>query len=90
MIADRYLERRFREGYSVGFKEGYAEGFKEGYAQGRAEGRYEQCRRLRQILDHPPTELTPEMRDGLARALAELENSPIPAYSGRGYRRPGI
>ena len=73
MIADRYLERRFREGFIVGFKE----------------GRDEQCRRLRQILDYPPTELTPELRDGLTRALAELENSPIPAYSGRGDCRPG-
>lgn len=82
MIADRYLERRFREGFIVGFKEGWAEGY--------AEIRDEQCRRIRQILDHPPTELTPEMRDGLARALAELENAPVPAYSGRGCCRPGI
>ena len=74
MIADRYLERRFREGYIVGFKE----------------GRAKQCRRIRQILDHPSTELAPEMRDGLARALTELENAPIPAYSGRGYCRPSI
>ena len=37
MIADRYLKRRFREGYIVGFKEGYAKGY--------AEGRDEQCRR---------------------------------------------
>ena len=58
MIADRSLERRFREGFMVGFKE----------------GRAEQCRRLRQILDHPPTELTSEMRDGLARALVELSH----------------
>lgn len=78
MIADRYLERRFREGFIVGFKEGYAE------------GRDEQCRSLRQILDHPQTELTPEMRDGLTRALAELENAPIPAYSGHHCGRPGI
>ena len=26
MIADRYLERRFREGYIVGFKEGFKKG----------------------------------------------------------------
>ena len=84
MIADRSLERRFREGFIVGFKEGYAEGFKEGYVQGRTDGRAEQCRRLRQFLDHPPAELTPEMRAGLTRALAELENAPIPAYNGRG------
>ena len=102
MIADRYLERRFREGFIVGFKEGYAEGFKEGYTEGiresyaeqfkkgYAEGRAEQCRRIRQILDHTPTELTPEMRDGLARALAEMENAPIPAYSGHHCGRPGI
>ena len=82
MIADRYLERRLREGFIVGFKEGWAEGY--------AEGRAEQCRRLRQILVHPPTELTPEMRDGLARALAERENAPIPADNGRGGCRPGI
>ena len=82
MIADRYLERRFREGYNVGFKEGYAKGY--------AEGRAEHCRRLRQILDHSPAELTPELRDGLTRALAERENAPIPAYSGRRCRRPGI
>ena len=74
MIADRYRERRFREGFMVGFKE----------------GRAEQCRRLRQILDHPPTELTPEMRDRLTRALSELENAPIPAYSGHSCRHPGI
>ena len=43
MIADRYLERRFREGFIVGFKEGWAEGWAE------------QCRRIRQILDYPPT-----------------------------------
>ena len=77
MIADRSLERRFREGFIVGFKEGLAE------------GRAEQCRRIRRILDHPPAELTPELRDGLARALAELENAPIPSYSGRGRCRPG-
>ena len=82
MIADRYLERRFREGFIVGFKEGWARGY--------AEGRDEQCRRIRRILDHPPAELTPELRDGLARALAERENAPIPAYSGHGGCRPGI
>ncbi len=70
MIADRYLERRFREGYAVGFKEGYAAGW--------AAGKAEICQRIRQILDHPPTELTPEMRDGLTRALAELEKAPVP------------
>ena len=74
MIADRSLERCFREGFIVGFKE----------------GRDEQCRRIRQILDHPPTGLTPKMRDGLARALAELENAPILAYSGHRCCRPGI
>ena len=89
MIADRSLERRFRDGFTVGFKEGLAEGFKEGYAQGRTDGLAEQCRSLRQILDHPPAELPPELRDGLARALAERENAPIPAYSGRGCCRPG-
>ena len=73
MIADRYLGRRFREGFLVRFKE----------------GRAEQCRRIRQILDHPPAELTPEMRDGLTRALAERENAPIPAYSGHRCCRPG-
>ena len=78
MIADRYLERRFREGFMVWFKEGYAE------------GRAEQCRRIRQILDHPPTGLTPEMRDGLACALSELENAPVPAYRGHSCRHPGI
>ena len=70
MIADRYLERRFREGYSVGFKEGYAEGKAEIY------------QRIRQILAYPPTELTPEMRDGLTRALAELEKAPVPSNGG--------
>ena len=74
MIADRYLERRFREGFIVGFKE----------------GRAEQCRRIRQILDHPPAELTPEMRDGLTRALTELGNAPIPTYNGHHYCRPSI
>ena len=74
MIADRSLERRFREGFIVGFKE----------------GRDEQCRRIRQIIDHPPTGLTPEMRDGLTRALVERENAPIPAYSGHSCGRPGI
>ena len=82
MIADRYRERRFREGFIVGFKEGRVEGYDE--------GRAEQCRRLRQILDPPPTERTPEMRDGLLRALAELESAPIPAYNGHGCCRPGI
>lgn len=77
MIADRYLERRFREGYSVGFKKGYAE------------GKAEICQRIRQILDHPPTELTPETRAGLTRALAELEKAPVPDHSGYGRRRPG-
>ena len=76
MIADRYLERRFREGYSVGFKEGYAE------------GKAEICQRIRQILDHPPTELTPETRAGLTRVLAELEKAPIPDNIGYGRRRP--
>lgn len=85
MIADRYLERRFREGYAVGFKEGYKEEFKKGYAEGKAEI----CQRIRQILDHPPTELTPETRDGLTRALAELEKAPVPDHIGYGRRRPG-
>lgn len=80
MIADRYLERRFREGYLVGFKEGYAAGW--------AEGRAEICQRIRQILDHPPTELTPETRDGLTRALAELEKAPVPGNSR--CCRPGV
>lgn len=74
MIADRYLERRFREGYIVGFKEGYAAGY--------AEGKAEICQRIRQILDHPPTELTPETRAGLTRALAELEKAPVPSNGG--------
>ena len=83
MIADRSRKRRFREGFIVGFKEGWAEGW--------AELRAEQCRRrIRQILDHPPTALTPEMRYGLAQAFAEPENAPIPAHSGRGYRRPNV
>ena len=81
MIADRYLERRFREGYAVGFKEGYAAGW--------AEGKAEICQRIRQILDHPPTELTPETRAGLTRALAELENAPVPDNIGYGRRRLG-
>ena len=81
MIADRYLERRFREGYIVGFKEGYATGW--------AEGKAEICQRIRQILDHPPTELTPETREGLTRALAELEKAPVPDNIGYGRRRPG-
>ena len=66
MIADRYLERRFREGYAAGW----------------AEGKAEICQRIRQILDHPPTELTPETRDGLTRALAELEKAPVPDNGG--------
>ena len=69
MIADRYLERRFREGY--------------------AEGRAEICRRIRQILAYPPTELTPETRAGLTRALAELEKAPVPDNIGYGRRRLG-
>ena len=77
MIADRYLERRFREGYLVGFKEGYAE------------GKAEICQRICQILDHPPTELTPETRAGLRRALAELEKAPVPDNIGYGRRWPG-
>ena len=78
MIADRYLERRFREGYIVGFKEGYKEEFKKGYAEDKAEI----CQRIRQILDHPPTELTPETRAGLTLALAELEKAPVPSNGG--------
>ena len=66
MIADRYLERRFREGYAAGW----------------AEGKAEICQRIRQILDHPPTELTPETRAGLTRALAELEKAPVPSNGG--------
>lgn len=81
MIADRYLERRFREGYIVGFKEGYAAGY--------AEGKAEICQRIRQILAHPPTELTPETRAGLTRALAELEKAPVPDNIGYGRRWPG-
>ena len=73
MIADRYLERRFREGYAAGW----------------AEGKAEICQRIRQILDHPPTELTPETRDGLTRALAELEKAPVPDNIGYGRRWPG-
>ena len=69
MIADRYLERRFREGYAA--------------------GRAEICQRIRQILDHPPTELTPETRAGLTRALAELEKAPVPDNIGYGRCRPG-
>ena len=82
MIADRYLERRFREGYSVGFKEGYAAGW--------AEGRAEICQRIRQILAHPPTELTPETRAGLTRALAELEKATLPDHIGYGRCWPGL
>ena len=81
MIADRYLERRFREGYIVGFKEGYAAGW--------AEGKAEICQRIRQILDHPPTELPPETRAGLTRALAELEKAPLPDNIGYGRHGPG-
>ena len=86
MIADRYLERRFREGYIVGFKEGYKEEFKKGYAEGKAEI----CQRIRQILAHPPTELTPETRAGLTRALAELEKATLPDHIGYGRRWPGL
>ena len=88
MIADLYLERRFREGYIVGFKEGFKEGYKEEFKKGYAEGKAEICQRIRQILDHPPTELTPETRDRLTRALAELEKAPVPGNSG--CCRPGI
>ena len=89
MIADRYLERRFREGYIVGFKEGFKEGYKEEFKKGYAEGKAEICQRIRQILDHPPTELTPETRAGLTRALAELEKAPVPDNIGYGRRRLG-
>ena len=69
MIADRYLERRFREGYIVGFKEGYAEGFKKGYAKefkvGRAEGREENRKHIREVLEKAGIELSPEVREQL-------------------------
>ena len=58
---------------------------KKGYAEGKAEI----CQRIRQILAYPPTELTPEMRDGLTRALAELEKAPVPDNIGYGRRWPG-
>ena len=81
MIADRYLERRFREGYIVGFKEGfkkgykeefkkgYAEGFKQGYAKefkvGLAEGREENREHTREVLEKAGIELSPEVRKQL-------------------------
>ena len=77
MIADRYLERRFREGYIVGFKEGYkeefkrgyAEGFKQGYAKefkvGLAEGREENREHTRKVLEKAGVELSPEVREQL-------------------------
>ena len=73
MIADRYLERRFREGYIVGFKEGYkeefkrgyAEGFKQGYTEGRAEGREENRKHTLEVLEQAGIELSPEVKEQL-------------------------
>ena len=69
MIADRYLERRFREGYIVGFKEGfkegYAKGFKQGYSEGRAEGREGNRKRILEVLEQAGIELSPEVKEQL-------------------------
>ena len=73
MIADRYLERRFREGYIVGFKEGfkegYAKGFKQGYSEefkvGLAEGREENRKHTREVLEKAGIELSPEVKEQL-------------------------
>lgn len=53
MIADRYLERRF--------KEGWQEGFKLGLEQGRAESR----QNTKEVLEQAGIELPPEVRERL-------------------------
>ena len=64
MIADRSLERRFWEGFIVGFKEGWAEGWAE------------QCRRIRQIRDYPPTVLPAALSTVLPALLPSFPHPP--------------
>ena len=57
MIADRYLERRF--------KEGWQEGFKLGWEQGIRLGREESRKHIREVLEQAGIELPPEVRERL-------------------------
>lgn len=57
MIADRYLERRFREGFEVGWQEGIE--------LGREEVREEFRQRTRETLEQAGIELPPEVREQL-------------------------
>lgn len=65
MIADRYLERRFREGFEVGWQEGIKLGREEGLEEVRQEGREKSRQHIKEVLEQAGIELPPEVREQL-------------------------
>ena len=62
MIADRYLEHWFREGFEVGWQEGIELGREEGREEVRQEGREKSRRHIKEVLEQAGIELPPEVK----------------------------
>ena len=69
MIADRYLERRFKEGYEVGWQEGIKLGREEALEElrqeGWEEGREKSRQHIKEVLEKAGIDLPPEVREQL-------------------------
>ena len=65
MIADRYLERRFREGFEVGWQEGIKIGREEALEEFRQEVREKSRQHIQETLERAGIELPPEVQEQL-------------------------